>query len=127
MLNPFYLVLTLFLTFGLSGVIISAPVDYTPAIEKSDLSLQSCNDGQSSGFRVFSEYRAGGFQNVTAVRNWCDGFMSDFGIPQDQWENHCGWNRSGSYGRYEYSGIFLFARDYPGRGNPSFYFEPFCY
>lgn len=111
-------------SFFISGVILASP-NHTPQISvaKSDLSLQC----ENSGYRVFSEYRSDGFSNVTGVRNWCDGFMSDFGIPLDQWENHCGWNRSGSYGRYQYAGIFLYARNYPGRGNPSFYFEPFCY
>jgi hypothetical protein len=94
-------------SFLLSGVIIA----------------DTCTSG--GGFRVFSEYRQDGFSNVSGVRNWCQGHMDRFGLGSDRFDESCWWSRSGSYGRYTYSGVFQYvSHDYPG--NPQFYLEPYC-
>ena len=82
---------------------------------------EQCNN---SGHRLFIEYRQQGFGNVTQVREWCNGFMNQFSISQDRFDEHCGWTRTGSYGRYSYDGNFIYANDYAGQ--PQFYFQPYC-
>lgn len=85
--------------------------------------LQLFNE-PSCGNRLFVEYARGGFNNVTQVQQWCEGFMGQFNIGNEHFNDHCGWSRSGSYGRYNYSGIFIYAVEYAGA--PRFYFERYC-
>jgi hypothetical protein len=88
---------------------------------KSGIQLQ-CEG--NSGSRLWSEYRRDGFSNVSSVRDWCSNLLIQFNIAIDRFDDHCGWNRTGSYGRYTYNGQFLYFVDYPG--NPQFFFEPYC-
>ena len=89
--------------------------------EKAEIDLF---DDNSCGNRLYVEYTKSGFTNVTGVQNWCNGFMTQFGINSDRFNDHCGWSRSGSYGRYNYAGIFIYAVEYSGA--PRFYFERYC-
>ena len=74
--------------------------------------------------RLYIDYNQDGFQNVSQVREWCNGFMNQFGIHQDRFDDHCGWTRTGTYGRYSYNGHFVAYNDY--HNQPRFYFEALC-
>ena len=80
-----------------------------------------CNQ---TNHRLYVDYSRDGFTNVSDVRAWCNGFMNQFGIHQDRFDDHCGWSRVGTYGRYTYNGNFIYFQDYDGQ--PRFYFQAFC-
>ena len=92
-------------------------------IDKS-LNLDLQNECINRGSRLWSEYRRDGFTNVSLVREWCNSLIVQFNINIDLFDEHCGWDRVGSYGRYSYNGQFLYFVDYPG--SPQFFFEPYC-
>jgi hypothetical protein len=97
------------------------------ALEVTPLPMADSGAGlacESTNHRLYIDYSRDGFTSVTQVREWCNGFMSQFGIDSSRFDDHCGWTRSGTYGRYTYNGNFVYYQDYAGQ--PRFYFQAFC-
>jgi len=108
--------------FG-SSIALADEVDHIPLVE-FEMEEAGVLDNHCRN-RIFAQYSRDGFRNISDVRGWCRGFLSDFGLDFGRLDEFCGWERRGSYGRYSWNARFV----YPGfsyRGNPRFYTRQFC-
>ena len=105
---------------GSSQIALADDVEHIPLVEfESEAPAFLDNDCRH---RHFAQYSRNNFRNIGAVRNWCQGFLSEFGLDFGRLDEFCGWERRGSYGNYWWNARFVY-QIFQYRGNPRFFSE----
>ena len=68
---------------------------------------------------------AEGFTTLSSAQEWCFGYLDQFGLSRDSYQEYCSFPRQGRYGRYTWNANFeYYFGDYGGNGH--FRFEHYC-
>ena len=113
--------IVLFAVFSFSGIALADQIPMI-ALQADDAGVgKQCNN---PGRSIFAEYRRDGFGGISDVRSWCQQYIDFYRISRDRFDDHCGWQRRGSYDNYTWDGQFVIFRNFIG--NPRFQLRDYC-